>query len=42
MEYLDDSKNLTSPTISDLNNVLGFLQGNFLCQEKNKRFIFYF
>ena len=42
MEYLDDSKNMTSLTISDLNNVLGCLQGNFLCQENNKRFIFYF
>ena len=29
IEYLDDSKNMTSLTISDLNNVLGSLQGNF-------------
>ena len=42
MEYLDDSNNMTSLTISDLNNVLGCLQGNFLCQENNKKFIFCF
>ena len=28
MEYLDDSKNMASLTITDLNNVLGSLQGN--------------
>ena len=36
MEYLDDSKNMASLTVSDLNDVLGCLQGNF---EKNYEII---
>ena len=35
MEYLDDTKNMASLTISDLNNVLGCLQGTQISKAIN-------